>query len=42
MTVDFYIYALVCIALALSLMINVIVFILWLGRKYPNLIYKED
>lgn len=40
MTVDYSLYALVVLALGLSLSINVIALFVWLGKKLPNLFYK--
>lgn len=40
--VDYTLYALVVCALGLSLMINMICFFKFLGRKFPELMYKED
>ena len=40
--IDVYLFELVVLALFLSLSINALLLIMWLGKKYPRLIYKED
>lgn len=40
--VDYTLYLLILIALGLSLMINVIVLMFWLEKKFPGLIFKEE
>ncbi len=42
MTVSIELYGLVCLALCVSLAVNVTVLIMYLGKKYPGLIYKEE
>ena len=39
---DIILYELVSLALILSLSINVILLLMWLGKKFPHLMYKED
>lgn len=38
--IDLEIWFYVCVALADSLLINAVMLIKYLGKKYPNLIYK--
>ena len=40
--IDVYLLELVVLALFLCLSINGVCFIMWLGKKYPKLIYRED
>jgi hypothetical protein len=40
--IDLEIWFYVCVALADSLLINAVMLIKYLGKKFPHLIYKED
>lgn len=42
LNVDFTLYSLVVCALALSLMINLIVLFLYIDKKHPGFLFKEN
>lgn len=40
--IDYELWAYVVVALGLSLMINTILLIRFIGKRYPRLLFKED
>lgn len=40
--IDFELWAYVVLALGVSLSINLIVLLKYVGKKYPHFLYKED
>lgn len=40
--IDIYLFELVVLALFISLCINGLLLFMWIGKKFPHLLYKED